>query len=75
MKYAVGGQLGIIINKVNNQDLSFINQQLSDSDLDILGTVPYDNNLITGNLDRKSLIVEDAVRQFYYRLNLPQENK
>ena len=75
MKYAVGGQLGIIINKVNNQDLSFINQQLSDSDLDILGTVPYDNNLITGNLDRKSLIVEDVVRQFYYRLNLPQENK
>ena len=75
MKYAVGGQLGIIINKVNNQDLNFINQELSDSDLDILGTVPYDNNLTLGNVDRKSLIVEDAVKQFYYRLNLPQENK
>lgn len=75
MKYAVGGQLGIIINKVNNQDLNFINQELSDSDLDILGTIPYDNNLTLGNVDRKSLIVEDAVKQFYYRLNLPQENK
>ena len=74
MKYAVGGQLGIIINKVNNQNLNFINQQLSDSDLDILGTVPFDENLCVGNLNRKSLIVEDAVKQFYYRLNLPQEN-
>ena len=73
-KYAAGGQLGIVINKVKNEDMNFISEQLSDIEVDVLGSVPFDKNLECGKLDRQSKIVSDAVNQFYIRLNLPQEN-
>ncbi len=72
-KYAAGGQLGVVINKANEEDMNTISEHLSEIDVDILGTIPYDTNL-KGKLDRKSKIVSDAVEQFYFRLNLPQEN-
>ena len=74
-KYAVGGQLGVILNKNNDTNFATISEEISNSDLDILGTVPFDINLSDGCKDRNSTLVVDAVKQFYYRLNLPQENK
>ena len=36
---------------------------------------PFDKELESGKLDRNSNVVKEAVDQFYFRLNLPQENK
>ena len=72
-KYAAGGQLGIVVNKVKDEDLNLISEQLQESEIDVLGSIAFDDNLSSGKLDRKSLIVKDAIEQFYFRLNLPQE--
>ena len=74
-KYAAGGQLGVIVNKVNNQDLDSVYRTMKEADLDILGAIPYDEKLANGTEDWKSNIVVDAVKQLYFRLNLPQENR
>ena len=74
-KYAVGGQMGVVINKVKNENINMLSEQLREAEIDILGTIPFDEQLAEGLLDRKSPIVNDAVRQFYFRLNLPQENR
>lgn len=73
-KYAVGGQLGVVVNKVNNQHLDTVYKMMKEEELDILGSIPYDEKLVSGTSDWYSNIVIDAVKQFYFRLNLPQEN-
>ena len=37
-------------------------------------TIRYDEKLNKEKADWNSDIVKDAVKQFYFRLNLPQEN-
>lgn len=71
-KYAVGGQIGIIMNKVKGTDMTDIYKLAKDSDMDILGAVPYDEKLAEGSVTRDSDIVKDAVKQLYLRLNMPQ---
>lgn len=73
-KYAAGGQLGIVINKINNTDMTEICNLAKESCIEILGTIPYNENLAKGLGDRKSNCVIDAINNFYFRLNLPQEN-
>jgi len=72
-KHAAGGQLGIILNKVDNQDLDDVFKSIKEAELEVLGTVPFDKNLAFGTNDWKSNLVKDAVNEFYFRLNLPQE--
>lgn len=71
-KYAAGGQLGVVVNKVNNQDLNEIYTKMKDNELDILGAIPYDIDLENGTNDWESEIIKAAVKEFYFRLNLPQ---
>ena len=73
-KYAAGGQLGVIINKSVNDNAEQVYSMAKDAGMDILGSIPYDKNLEKGSLDRKSDIVTEALNNFYFRLNLPQEN-
>ena len=73
-KHAAGGQLGVVVNKVNNQDLDSVYKTMREADLDILGAIPFDEKLGSGTSDWNSDIVKEAVKQFYPRLNLPQEN-
>ena len=73
-KHAAGGQLGVIVNKVYNQDLDKIYKTMKDSDLDILGTISFDPKIADGTLNWESDIVIDGLKQLYFRLNLPQEN-
>lgn len=73
-KYAVGGQLGVIINKAVNDKISEIYEFAKEADMDILGSIPVDDNILNGSVDRKSVIIEEAVKHLYPRLNLPQEN-
>ncbi len=70
-KYAAGGQLGVIINKVEG-DLSNVYELLKKYDLDVLGVIPYDNDLKNNPVRKESEVVKDAIKQFYFRLNLPQ---
>lgn len=72
-KYAAGGQMGVIINKVENNDIAHIYKLAKDSDIDILGAIPSDSNLLSGSISRESKIVTDAVKELYFRLNLPQQ--
>lgn len=71
-KYAAGGQMGVILNKVENKDIVSVYDLLKKYDLDILGTVPIDDELLQHTMERESKIVQDAIKQFYFRLNLPQ---
>lgn len=73
-KYAAGGQLGIVLNKVKNEDLNEISTNLAEAEIDVLGTIPFDEELAFGKIDRMSEVVKNAVNEFYFRLNLPQEN-
>lgn len=74
-KYAAGGQLGVVVNKVKNNDLTDFYTAMKDADTDILGLIPYDENMSGGTNDWISDVVNDAVSHLYFRLNLPQENK
>lgn len=74
-KYAAGGQMGVIMNRVAGEDMTAVSELLKDADLEILGSIPYDENLAAGAPDRVSECVNEAVKQFYFRLNLPQENR
>lgn len=71
-KYAAGNQLGVVINKVENNDLTDVYALLKKYDLDVLGVIPYDNHLSENTVKKDSQIVQDAIKQFYFRLNLPQ---
>ena len=69
-KYAAGNQLGVIINKVDNTDLASVYELLKRFDLDVLGVVPLDKEI--NSIDKESSLIQDSIKQFYFRLNLPQ---
>lgn len=71
-KYSAGGQIGVILNKVENKEITSVFELLRKYDLDVLGVIPMDENLIHNSIERESEIVQNAIKQFYYRLNLPQ---
>lgn len=71
-KYSAGGQIGVVINKVENKDIMSVYELLKKYDLDILGVIPMDEELHKNSISRESKVVQDAIKQFYYRLNLPQ---
>lgn len=68
-KYSAGNQLGVVINKVKSADVS-VYELLKRYDLDVLGVIPFDNELIP--MEKDSKIIQNAIKQFYFRLNLPQ---
>lgn len=71
-KYAAGNQLGVIINNIGNDNLASVYELLKRFDLDVLGVIPYDAELKSHPMERNSEIVQEAIKQFYFRLNLPQ---
>ena len=73
-KYSAGGQLGVVLNKVENQDMTSVYTLLKNHDLDVLGVIPFDKALVKDSVSRNSEVVKEAIKQFYFRLNLPQEN-
>lgn len=73
-KHADGGQLGVVVNKVHNQNLDSVYKTMKEAELDILGSIPFDEKMANGTSNWESDVVKEAVKQFYFRLNLPQEN-
>ena len=71
-KYSAGSQLGVVINKVDNDNLASVYELLKKYDLDVLGVIPFDKALKENSISKESKVVEDAIKEFYFRLNLPQ---
>jgi len=70
-KYAVGGQMGVVLNMVESNNLSALYDLLKKYDLEILGVVPNDKDL-KNSTSKESQLVIDSIKEFYFRLNLPQ---
>ena len=64
--------MGVILNKAHNQDMNAILDLLKKYNLEVLGLTPFDENLVKHSIERDSVVVQDAIKEFYYRLNLPQ---
>lgn len=69
-KYAAGAQIGVILNKVKG-DEETIYALLKKYELETLGVIPEDPEL-PKKTNKESEIVVNAIKQFYYRLNLPR---
>lgn len=72
-KYSAGGQIGVVLNNVSNKDVASVYELLKKFDLEILGLIPTDEAMVKEkSIERDSEIIQDAIKQFYFRLNLPQ---
>ena len=71
-KYSAGSQLGVVINKVDNDNLASVYELLKKYDLDVLGVIPFDKTLKENSISKESKVVQDAIKEFYFRLNIPQ---
>lgn len=69
-KYAAGNQLGVVINNAADTNLTQVYDLLKRYDLDVLGVIPTDREI--KKMEKESTVVQDAIKQFYFRLNLPQ---
>ncbi len=74
-KYAAGEQLGVVLNGVNTQAIEPLLELLNKYDLTTLGTIPKDEKLKENRIEKDSDIVENAIEQLYYRLNIPQNEE
>lgn len=74
VKHAAGGQLGVVINKADNSNPDKLYKSIKEAELDILGSIPYDEHMASGTPDWSSDVVTSSVKELYFRLNLPQEN-
>lgn len=72
-KYAAGGQLGVVLNKTDKTNMNMVCNLLNRHYLEVLGSIPFDEKLLECPMERKSEVVKDAIKQFFPRLNIPQE--
>ena len=47
-------------------------EAVSTDDYNMEEVIPYDKDLKENSISRDSKVVQDAIKQFYFRLNLPQ---
>ena len=64
--------MALILNNVDNEQHNKVHDYLSKYSLEVLGLIPKDKDLTEHSIDKNSKVVEDAIRGFYFRLNLPQ---
>ena len=66
-------QLGILLNKVKNRKIpENVRSLLSEYDLDILGVLPFDEELESEELPKESRLMIDSTREILFRLNFPR---
>lgn len=72
-KYASGGQIGVILNKVKGGLTENISSMLNKYHLDILGVLPRDKSITNGKcgVQKNSEVIKEALRDILFRLNLP----
>ncbi len=67
-KYADNGQFGIVLNKTKDENINNAMEELNTLGLDILGIIKD-----FSNSENPQNEIEEAIENFYVRLNLPQE--
>lgn len=70
-KYATGGQIGVILNKVQGCVTEKISTMLNKHHLEILGVVPHDKSLEDNGVQKESQMVKESLEEILFRLNLP----
>ena len=65
------------MNKVNKQEIEPLLALLNKYDLTTIGTISKDDELKINRISKESKVVQKAMEELYYRLNIPQneENK
>ncbi len=71
-KYAAGGQMGVVLNRVKGNDTAQVYELLQKYNLETLGVIPYTDELKEHPGMRNSEKITNAIKHFYFRLNLPQ---
>lgn len=71
-KHAAGNQMGVILNKVKEGNIEPIYELLQKYNLETIGIVLKDEKLWDIPITRESEVVTNAIKQFYYRLNIPK---
>jgi len=62
----------VILNKVENKEITSVYELLKKYDLNILGVIPMDEELLQHSIERDSKLIQESLKQLYFRLNLPQ---
>lgn len=73
-KYAAEGQMGVLLNAVKESQTEEVYKLTEEYDLSVLGNIPFDENLANGSDDKVSDVVKNAIKQFYFRLNIPRSD-
>jgi len=72
MKYATPGQIGVVLNKVKGSRVpENIKAMTMEYDLDILGVLPYEEELETEEGTHGSDSLGHSAQELLFRLNLP----
>ena len=71
-KYAAGGQMGVVLNMVKGNETAQVYELLQRFNLETLGVIPFAEDLKEKPIMRNSEKITDAIKHFYFRLNLPQ---
>lgn len=71
-KYAAGAQMGVVLNKVKGDGIEHVYELLNKYNLETIGVIPEDTTLRENPIYRESEVVTNAIKQFYYRLNIPK---
>ena len=53
--------MGIIINKSGQQDMTEVYNFAKQSEIEILGSIPFVKDLVQGSTERKSQLVKEAI--------------
>lgn len=72
MKYASPGQIGVVLNKVRDSRIpEHIKAITMEHDLDIIGVLPYEEELETEKITHGSDSLGHSAQELLFRLNLP----
>ncbi len=72
MKYAIPGQIGVVLNKVKDFRVpEKIKEIMVEYDFDILGVLPYEEELETEKVTHGSDSLGHSATELIFRLNLP----
>lgn len=73
-KYAAEGQMGVLLNAVREDDKQRAYNLSEKYGLSVLGIIPFDKTLTEGTEDKLSQKVQNAIKEFYFRLNIPRSD-
>lgn len=67
-KYATGGQIGVVLNKVQGNPDETVSKIINENHIDILGAVPFDEQI--NGVSKESQIIQNAIKNMLFRLNI-----